>query len=164
MFSCLTFWWFWGISNKKWTQQNAKCDISDVYPGISEVTTAVHTSNTEHDEEAVEVTFTCSATGKPLPTIQWDLSSHDLNDSQAQTTTLTNSDYTFTSSGNISLRVPSDWKGYVDCLVNTGMMGERRERIQLALDPRRKKKDQGTYVWMCIILGLLTQVCLPWSL
>lgn len=121
----------------------------------------MHTTDTEHDEEAVEVTFTCSATGKPPPTIQWDLSSRDLKGSQSQTTTLMNSDSTFTSSGNVTLRVPSDWKGYGDCLVNSGMMGERRERIPLALDPGRKKKDQGTYVWMCVFLGLLTQVCLP---
>lgn len=121
----------------------------------------MNTSNTEHGEEAVEVTFTCSATGKPPPTIQWDLSSRDLNDSQAKTTTLMNSDSTFTSSGNISLRVPSNWKGHVDCLVNSGMVGERRERIPLALNPRRKEKDQGMYAWICIIQGLLTQMCLP---
>ncbi|XP_011604552.2 OX-2 membrane glycoprotein-like isoform X2 [Takifugu rubripes] len=144
------------VKNVTWEDESCYICSFNAYPdgskrrqsclkvkGISEVTTAVHTSNTEHEEEAVEVTFTCSATGKPPPTIQWDLSSRDLNDSQAQTTTLTNSDSTFTSSGNISLRVPSGWKGYVDCLVNSGMVGERRERIPLALDPRRKKKDHA---------------------
>lgn len=105
----------------------------------------MHTSSTEHDEEDVEVTFTCSAAGKPPPTIQWDLSSRDLHYSQSQTTALMNSDSTFTSSGNISLQVPSDWNGYVDCVVNRGMVGEKRERIPLSLDPG-KKKDQGTYV------------------
>lgn len=122
------------------------CGISDVYPGISEVSTAVHTSSTEYDEEDVEVTFTCSAAGKPPPTIQWDLSSRDLHNNLSQTTALTDSDSTFTSSGNISLQVSSDWNGYADCLVNKGMMGEKRVRIPLSLNPGRKKKDQGTYV------------------
>lgn len=109
------------------------------------MTTAVHVS-AEGKENGVEVAFTCSATGKPPPTIQWDLSNSDLHNSQSQSTTVMNSDSTFTSSRNISLQVPSDWNGHVNCVVNSGMTGERRERIPLSLDPGKKKKDKGMYV------------------
>lgn len=33
----------------------------------------------------------------------------------------------------------------MDCVVNSGMVGERRERIPLSLDPGKKKKDEGMY-------------------
>lgn len=108
--------------------------------------TAVHIS-AEGKDNGVEVTLTCSAPGKPPPTIQWDLSTPDLPNSQSQTATVTNGDSTFTSSRNVSLRVPSDWKGHVECVVNSGIMGERRERIPLSLDPGKKIKDKGMYVY-----------------
>lgn len=116
------------------------------------MTTAVHVS-AEAKENGGEVTFTCSATGKPPPTIQWDLPSPGLHDRQPQTTTVTNSDSTFTSSRNISLQAPSGWKGHVDCVVNSGMTGERRERIPVSLDPGKKKEEKGMYVQMCETLN-----------
>lgn len=109
------------------------------------MTTAVHIS-AEAKENGVEVAFTCSVTGKPPPTIQWDLSTSDLPNSQSETTTVTNSDSTFTSSRNVSMKVPSDWKGHVDCVVNSGMTSERRERIPLSLDPGKEKNVKGMYV------------------
>lgn len=135
---------FFGLLNQ-WAQWSSLCDASVVYPGLSEVTTAVHVS-AEGKENGVEVAFTCSATGKPPPTIQWDLSNSDLHNSQSQSTTVMNSDSTFTSSRNISLQVPSDWNGHVDCVVNSGMTSERQERIPLSLDPEKKEKDKGMYV------------------
>lgn len=109
------------------------------------MTTAVHIS-AEAKGNVVEVTFTCSATGKPPPTIGWDLSTPDLHHSQSEITTVTSRDSTFTSSGNISLQVPSDWNGHVDCVVNSGAKGERTERIPLSLDPGKKKKGKAVYV------------------
>lgn len=100
-----------------------------------------------HDKEDVEVVFSCSATGKPAPTIQWDFSASAFPLSRPQTSTATNSDFTFTSSRNISLQVPPDWNGYVDCLLNAGLMGERRERIPFHSDPGGKTKDKGMYVY-----------------
>lgn len=76
-----------------------------------------------------EVVFSCSATGRPSPTIEWALSDSSLAVSQPETTTMANWDDTFTSSRNISLRVPAGWRGHVDCLLNRGMTGERQERI-----------------------------------
>lgn len=109
------------------------------------MTTAVHIS-AEAKDNGGEVTFTCSATGKPPPTIQWEPSTSDLPNSQTETTTVTNGDSTFTSSRNVSLKVPSDWNGHVDCVVNGGMTGERQERIPLSLDPGKKNKGKGLYV------------------
>lgn len=131
---------------KKPTSEVTRVMISTVYPGISEVTTD---SFVQSNEQSAEVTFTCSATGKPTPTIEWGPSSPDLPSSQSPTTTQTNGDSTFTSTRNISVQVPSDWSGYVDCLVNIGMVGERRKRIPLTLNQGKQDKDEGTYRKMC---------------
>lgn len=94
------------------------------------MTTGVQPASSEDEAEGMkEFVFSCSATGKPAPTIEWDLSPHALILNQPQTTTEANSDHTFSSSRNITLQIPSDWGGHVDCLLNSGIIGERRERI-----------------------------------
>ncbi|XP_028988814.1 OX-2 membrane glycoprotein-like [Betta splendens] len=98
--------------------------------GISRTYTS-HVTNKRGGSEGSEVVFICSATGKPAPTIQWDLKAGATRLHEAPTTTVMNSDHTFTSSSNVTLQVPSDWDGHVDCLLNSGMLGERRERIPL---------------------------------
>lgn len=124
------------------------------HQGISEVKTAVQGPGTKH-EDVGEVVFSCSATGKPPPTIQWAFSAGASALRQPQTTTVTNSDYTFTSSSKISLQVPADWSGDVDCLLNSGMMGQRQERIPFSLDRGTKEKEEGMhiscFVWECLL-------------
>lgn len=98
--------------------------------GISEVTTGVQSASSENEAEGMkEFVFSCSATGKPAPTIEWAFSPQALPLNQTWTTTEANSDHTFSSSRNITLQIPSDWSGHVDCLLNSGITGERRERI-----------------------------------
>lgn len=109
--------------------------------GISEVETDAQASGSEHEEEDVEVLFSCSATGKPPPTIQWSFPEGASPLKPPRSATATNSDHTFTSSSNVSLRVPPDWSGYVDCLLNGGVSSERRERIPISLSPGIKEKD-----------------------
>lgn len=150
----------WGVQMKKPTSEVTPVMISTVYPGISEMTTD---SIIQSNKQSAEVTFTCSATGKPTPTIEWEPSTPDLPSSQSATTTQTNGDSTFTSTRNISVQVPPDWSGYVDCVVNVGMVGERRKRIPLTLNPGKKDKDKCTYGKMCsgkfcCIFGVLVKV------
>lgn len=90
--------------------------------------TAHRTSSPEHGG-LKEVVFSCSATGRPSPTIEWALSDSGFAISQPETTRMANRDDTFTSSRNISLQVPARWRGHVDCLLNRGMTGERQEQI-----------------------------------
>ncbi|KAG7236423.1 hypothetical protein INR49_000954 [Caranx melampygus] len=98
--------------------------------GISTVSTE-YVPRSDRDGGDKEVVFSCSATGKPAPTIDWIISPA-VNRTEMQTATVRNSDLTFTSSCNITLTVPPDWDGHVDCLLNKGMRGQRQERIHFS--------------------------------
>ncbi|XP_054480067.1 OX-2 membrane glycoprotein-like [Anoplopoma fimbria] len=121
--------------------------------GISKVETEVQPLHSDLEKEHVEVVFSCSATGKPAPTIQWDFSQGATSSNQTQTTTVVNGDHTFTSSRNVTVQVPAGWKGHVDCLLNTGAAGQRRERIHFSL-PDRKKKKEGKG-WSPLVIALV---------
>ncbi|XP_074520940.1 OX-2 membrane glycoprotein-like [Halichoeres trimaculatus] len=132
------------IKNVTWDDESCYTCTFSVYPegssrkqicltvqGISDVKTQVFPREEEDGEEDVEVEISCSATGRPAPTIEWVYSPGARLLNQQKATTVKNSDRTFTSSGNITLEVPSEWKGSVDCLLNKGVRGERLERIPL---------------------------------
>lgn len=119
-----------------------KWQVSILHKGISKVYTTQVTIK-GHEEEDREILFNCSATGKPAPTIEWDFSEGATHSQQPQTTTVRNSDHTFTSSRNITLRIPPDWDGHVNCSVNRGMTGERIERIPFTGSGRTKNNKEG---------------------
>ncbi|XP_037618037.1 OX-2 membrane glycoprotein-like [Sebastes umbrosus] len=138
------------LRNVTWDDESCYICSFNVYPdgskrtqicltvrGISEVKTEVQAPSD------VAVVFSCSATGKPAPTIKWEFSPDATLTDQTQTATVTNSDHTFTSSSNITLRVHPEWKGHADCLLNSGVAGQRRERIPFSL-PVGEKNDKGT--------------------
>ena len=102
-------------------------------------------SREDEDEEDEKVVFSCSATGKPAPTVQWDISPGATTSHQPQRTTVRNKDQTFTSSSNITLQVPPEWKGHVDCVLNSGVMGQRRERIDFPPLDVKKEDVDGMY-------------------
>ncbi|CAJ1087571.1 OX-2 membrane glycoprotein isoform X1 [Xyrichtys novacula] len=133
------------VKNVTWEDSGCYICSFNVYPagsqrkqicltvqGISEIKTKVHPTSTEHvveedDEEVVVVT--CSATGKPAPTIQWAVPADATQLDTPKPASVQNRDRTFTSSSNITLQVSSDWNGYVDCLLNKDLKGQRQERI-----------------------------------
>lgn len=117
--------------------------------GISSVDT-LHDHRSGPEGEHVEVVFGCSATGKPAPTIEWDISPGASHLDQTETTTASNSDHTFTSSHNVTLQVPADWSGHVDCLLNRGQTGEKQKRIPFSLSAGRPKAKDG----MCVCQSL----------
>lgn len=82
-----------------------------------------------HAKQDGEVVFSCSATGKPAPTIEWDLSDGAAIAEEPQTVTVKNSDHTFNTSSNITVKVPPGWRGHAACVLNRGKIGEREERI-----------------------------------
>lgn len=107
--------------------------------------TDVHVSSRGQEDEDWRVVFSCSATGKPAPTIQWIVSSPATSSEEAQTITIKNSDNTFTSSRNITLKVSADWSGHVDCLVNEGKRGERKERIPFSSHTGDGEEEEGMH-------------------
>ncbi|XP_076579758.1 nectin-1-like [Chaetodon auriga] len=144
------------LRNVTWEDDSCYICSFNVYPdgsketqtcltvqGISQVTTGVEAPSSELEgEDGQEVVFSCSATGKPAPTIQWAYSPDVLLVNQPRTTTASNRDHTFTSSRNVTLEVPLGWSGHVDCLLNSGMMGQRRERIFFSDEERHDKKEE----------------------
>ncbi|KAF0045919.1 hypothetical protein F2P81_002448 [Scophthalmus maximus] len=139
------------LRNVSWQDESCYICSFNVYPdgssrkqtclsvrGISSVDT-LHDHRSGPEGEHVEVVFGCSATGKPAPTIEWDISPGASHLDQTETTTASNSDHTFTSSHNVTLQVPADWSGHVDCLLNRGQTGEKQKRIPFSLSAGRPK-------------------------
>ncbi|KAI9525869.1 hypothetical protein NQZ68_002417 [Dissostichus eleginoides] len=144
------------LANVTWADESCYICSFNVYPdgsmrkqicltvqGISSFKTEVHAPSSDHEEEEEEgVVFSCSATGKPAPTIQWEIPSEATHTHRQPITTVANGDKTFTSSSNITLRLPAGWEGHVDCLLNSGAMGQRSERIPFSLPAREKPEEE----------------------
>ncbi|KAK2856969.1 hypothetical protein Q5P01_005704 [Channa striata] len=131
------------LRNVTWEDESCYVCGFNVYPdgskrkqicltvqGISEVHTShLQVPSTGHDEADVEVVFSCSATGKPAPTIEWNFASDVKRVALPVDNRTANSDHTFTSSSSITLQVPPYWSGHVDCVLNSEMTGQRQETI-----------------------------------
>lgn len=102
----------------------------------------------EHLEGGMKrVVFSCSATGKPTPTIEGNLSDDGASSEGQCETTVTNSDHTTTRSCNITVEVPAGWSGHVDWLLNAGMTGQRSVRIPFSLGPGPPdQRDPGMHI------------------
>ncbi|CAN9498202.1 unnamed protein product [Ophioblennius macclurei] len=100
--------------------------------GISKTSTSVQTHN-EAEGHHSEVVLSCSATGKPAPTIHWELPPGASSSTPEQTQTVSNSDHTFTSSSKVMLKFDASWEGHLDCVLNRGKPGQRTETIPLVV-------------------------------
>ncbi|MED6278131.1 hypothetical protein CHARACLAT_020591 [Characodon lateralis] len=100
--------------------------------------------------------LSCSATGKPAPTITWDIPSNISSKDLQQTAAVSNSDRTFTSSSSITVEVPADWRGHVDCVLNKGMTGERREEFPFS--SLQEEKVEGSWSLNTLIIATLAIV------
>lgn len=116
--------------------------------------TNVHPPSSQEDPK--EVVFSCSAIGKPAPTIHWSYPPDASALNQPHTTTITNSDHTFTSSRNVTLRVPRGWSGHVDCLLNRGVTGERVERISYTLKAENTEQDEEAGMYESFLRDVFT--------
>lgn len=110
--------------------------------------TSVQALSGEHLEGGMKrVVFSCSATGKPTPTIEGNLSDDGASSEGQCETTVTNSDHTITRSCNITVEVPAGWSGHVDWLLNAGMTGQRSVRIPFSLGPGPPdQRDPGMHI------------------
>ncbi|XP_067298157.1 OX-2 membrane glycoprotein-like [Pseudorasbora parva] len=83
--------------------------------GISEITTKVNPSLTSDPD----VVVSCSATGKPTPTIQWKSSEKEINNFRSNNFTNLNEDSSTTITSNITLPL-SQFRGkHVECLAKS---------------------------------------------
>ncbi|XP_028256152.1 OX-2 membrane glycoprotein-like [Parambassis ranga] len=158
------------LKNVTWEDESCYICAFNVYPdgskrkqmcltvkGISNVTSG-HVISSGHEKHHREVVFSCSATGRPAPTIDWDYSTGATLIDEAPTAADKHRDHTVTSSRNITLRVPSDWTGHVDCLLNSGTDRRRQERIHL---PLHEGKGQSTaWVASVIIISIIFVSCI----
>ncbi|KAM4560553.1 OX-2 membrane glycoprotein-like isoform 2-T2 [Odontesthes bonariensis] len=126
--------------------------------GISKVNTSHAPTYSGHEEKERQEVFSCSATGKPTPTIEWDFSPGADTINPSLTTTVENSDNTFTSSSITTLKIPADWSGHVDCVLNRGTEGERRERIPLA-SRGGEEQPQSRVVSAWVIVAVIAVIC-----
>ncbi|KAM9836163.1 OX-2 membrane glycoprotein-like [Aulostomus maculatus] len=141
------------VKNLTWGDESCYVCSFNVFPGgtkrretclavqgISLVTTDMQVPDSGPKGEVV---LSCSATGKPAPTIEWDIPAGATLVGQTHMTTVRNQDQTITSSGNVTLHLPPGWDGYADCLLNQGAAGQRRERFSLLVGGE-EAPDEGS--------------------
>ncbi|XP_077432685.1 OX-2 membrane glycoprotein-like [Vanacampus margaritifer] len=103
--------------------------------GISEVKAEAHPPDEGLADGNATVVFSCSATGKPAPSIRWRFLPNHTVFHQTATATVDNQDRTFTSSRNVTLRLSASWDGHADCLLQSGGRGEKMARVPFFWDP-----------------------------
>lgn len=156
------------VKNVTWADESCYICSFNAYPdgskswqrclkvqGISEVETQID-ANADADADAnADVAFSCRATGKPAPTIDWDVSAGAVLVDRSETTTAPRRDGTFTSRRNVTLRLPPVWNGHVDCLVNNDRTtGRQRRRIAYS-QMKESNTDKGQTSLPQIILPII---------
>uniref|UniRef100_A0A8C7YF22 Ig-like domain-containing protein n=1 Tax=Oryzias sinensis TaxID=183150 RepID=A0A8C7YF22_9TELE len=115
------------LRSASWEDESCYICLFHMYPQGSKRSTALLQQEEERGEELHA--FSCSATGKPAPSIHWELPPNAAVENQTETSISRNPDGTFTSSRSVTLRAPPLWSGGVDCVLNQGTSRERRHRI-----------------------------------
>ncbi|XP_017289988.1 OX-2 membrane glycoprotein [Kryptolebias marmoratus] len=158
------------LRNVTWEDEGCYICAFNVYPdgskrkqmcltvqGISKVNTS-RVPSTKLESEARREVFSCSATGKPAPSVEWVISVGAI-ENKTQTSTVTNSDNTITYSSSITVDIPADWTGQVDCVLNKGKMGQRTETLFVSVD-KNKNKEKGKDQIAAVIVVLMLILCI----
>uniref|UniRef100_A0A8K9XJ81 Ig-like domain-containing protein n=1 Tax=Oncorhynchus mykiss TaxID=8022 RepID=A0A8K9XJ81_ONCMY len=154
------------VKNVTWADEACYICSFNVYPsgsrrnslfhlfkGLSEVRATMHKVPSTEPKADMEVVVSCSATGKPAPWIQWNLSAAALIKTPNNWTVI-NTDQTVTANSNITLQLLPGSGGYVDCIVNNGMRTQRHERVLLPILPGEREveeDDKKTSPWAVAI-------------
>uniref|UniRef100_A0A8C6UEQ1 Ig-like domain-containing protein n=1 Tax=Neogobius melanostomus TaxID=47308 RepID=A0A8C6UEQ1_9GOBI len=139
------------VKNLTWTDESCYVCSFNAYPqGSKRHQTCLKVNNTFLFSlgKNMKVIFSCTATGKPAPKIQWEYH-HASVVEQSETPVLTNDDHTLTSSRNITLQASLDWDGHVDCVINPGTRGEKRETI---IFTRKTEQTEGRSIFIYTFL------------
>nr|XP_029512504.1 OX-2 membrane glycoprotein-like [Oncorhynchus nerka] len=138
------------VKNVTWADEACYICSFNVYPsGLSEVRATMQKVPSTEPKADMEVVVSCSATGKPAPWIQWNLSAAALIKTPNNWTVI-NKDQTITANSNITLQLLPGSGGYVDCIVNNGMRTQRHERVLLPILPGEREveeDDKRTSPW-----------------
>ncbi|XP_077586540.1 uncharacterized protein LOC144205809 [Stigmatopora nigra] len=167
------------IKNVTWEDENCYICIFNIFPGeskrketcltlrgISEVKTKVHYS--ELANGSALFVLSCSATGKPEPTIRWHFSPNIDSFDQLPITTLANADRTFTSSRNVTLHISGSWKGHAYCVAQSGNQKEQTTPVNLSRhagietwkesEETERRQSEIFPLWLCVAVVALLPV------
>ncbi|XP_021169236.2 OX-2 membrane glycoprotein [Fundulus heteroclitus] len=153
------------LKNVTWEDENCYVCSFNAYPEGSKrkqiclkvegiVSTLVSTSNST--TKSGQKVLSCSATGKPAPTVDWDIPPNITRVLQP-TAEVSHSNGTFTSSSSIT--VDKDWTGRVECVLNKGKNGERREELILPAQPEPGPVEGKRSQMALIISALSILIC-----
>lgn len=153
------------VKNVTWADEACYICSFNVYPsgsirkqtcltvqGVSEVRATMQKVPSTESKADMEVVVSCSATGKPAPWIQWNISAA-VPIKTPNNWTVINKDQTVTAISNITLQLLPGSGGYVDCIVNNGMRTQRHERVPLPILPGEsgerevEEDDRRTSPW-----------------
>ncbi|XP_026129436.1 OX-2 membrane glycoprotein-like isoform X2 [Carassius auratus] len=104
--------------------------------GISEITASVNTALSSDPD----VVVSCSATGKPTPTIHWKSAEKELDNFSSNFTTL-NKDSSTTITSNLTLPLSQFHGLYVECVAKSDSM---EKSIQIKLPEVENKENKVT--------------------
>ncbi|XP_034030955.1 OX-2 membrane glycoprotein-like [Thalassophryne amazonica] len=157
------------VKNVTWADESCYVCSFNVYPdgskkkhiclqvqGISSIKTDVQKVLGSRNEDGVKAVLSCSASGKPAPTIKWNFPPHTSSDG-LQTITVQNKDHVFTSTSNVTVHVSSNWYGHVECLINSGMRGQKQQRLILPWHEDNNKEGTipSALVFTVIAVGII---------
>ncbi|XP_056120511.1 OX-2 membrane glycoprotein-like [Rhinichthys klamathensis goyatoka] len=130
--------------------------------GISEITAEVNPSPTSDSD----VVVSCSATGKPTPTIQWKSSEKDLKHFSSKNFTTLNKDSSTTITRNITIPLSQFHGKYVECLAQSDSV-EKRFQIYVPQDDEANNTTPRSYIItfsviivMTIVITVIFVICL----
>uniref|UniRef100_A0A674BQE2 OX-2 membrane glycoprotein-like n=1 Tax=Salmo trutta TaxID=8032 RepID=A0A674BQE2_SALTR len=154
------------VKNVTWADEACYICSFNVYPsgsrrkqtcltvqGVSDVRATMQKVPSTEPKADMEVVVSCSATGKPAPWIQWNISAAAPIKTPNNWTVI-NKDQTVTAISNITLQLLPGSGGYVDCIVNNGMRTQRHERVLLPILPGEREvgeDDKRTSPWAVAI-------------
>ncbi|XP_077061341.1 OX-2 membrane glycoprotein-like isoform X2 [Siphateles boraxobius] len=119
--------------------------------GISEITAEVNPSPTSDSD----VVVSCSATGKPTPTIQWKSSETEMNFFMSNNFTNLNEGSSTTITSNITIPLSQFHGKYVECLAQSDGV-EKRFQIYMPKDDNKENVTLRKYIIPMLVVAIFS--------
>ncbi|KAL1282685.1 hypothetical protein QQF64_001488 [Cirrhinus molitorella] len=122
--------------------------------GIIEISTSVNPA-TSSDPDVV---VSCSATGKPTPTINWKSAEEDLNNFRSSNFTTLNKDSSTTITSNLTLPLSEFHGKYVECVAQSDII-EKSDQIYVPeVDYKENKVTLRNYIIPMLVVIIISIV------